>query len=37
VDNLRQTTENLRALSENARQYPSGVLLGAPPPPAKTK
>lgn len=38
VDNLRETTENLRAFSETARNDPSGLLLNAPPPPTgKTK
>ncbi len=32
IENLRQTSENLRALSEDARQYPAGVLFGDPPP-----
>jgi len=35
IENLRQITDNLRDLSENAKRYPAGVLLGAPPPPAK--
>ena len=30
--NLQEMSENLRALSENARENPSGVLFGAPPP-----
>ncbi|HKE42210.1 MAG TPA: MlaD family protein [Casimicrobiaceae bacterium] len=35
LNNLRQITDNLRDLTETAKQYPSGVLLGAPPPPIK--
>jgi MlaD protein len=35
LENMRQISENLRDLTENAKRYPSGVLLGEPPPPAK--
>ena len=31
LNNLRQITDNLRELSENAKRYPSGVLFGEPP------
>lgn len=34
LDNLRQITDNLRDLSEYAKRYPSGAVLGAPPQPA---
>ena len=33
--NMRQISENLRDLTESAKRYPSGVILGGPPPPAK--
>jgi len=33
LDNLRAVTLNLRELTDEARQYPSGVLFGAPPKP----
>ena len=33
--NLRQISDNLRELTENAKRYPSGVILGGPPPPVK--
>ncbi len=35
LENMRQISDNLRDLTENAKRYPSGVLLGEPPPPAK--
>lgn len=35
LDNLRQISDNLRELTENAKRYPSGVIFGGPPPPAK--
>ena len=35
LENLRQISDNLRDLTENAKRYPSGVLLGGPPPPIK--
>ena len=35
LGNLRQITDNLRDLTETAKRYPSGVLLGEPPPPVK--
>ncbi|HSD59672.1 MAG TPA: MlaD family protein [Burkholderiales bacterium] len=31
VQDLRATADNLRALSETARRYPAGVLIGGPP------
>jgi hypothetical protein len=31
INNLRQITDNLRELSENAKRYPSGVIFGEPP------
>lgn len=34
LDNLRQISDNLRDLTEDAKHYPSRVILGAPPPPA---
>ena len=33
IENLRQITDNLRDLTEDAKRYPSNVLFGAPPPP----
>jgi ABC-type transporter Mla subunit MlaD len=33
LDNLRQTTESLRDLTENLRRYPSSAVLGEPPRP----
>jgi len=36
VDNLRGASENLRELTDNAKRYPSQVLLGEPPPRAKS-
>jgi len=33
VENLRQITDNLRDLSEDAKRYPARVIFGAPPPP----
>ncbi|MGD9787862.1 MAG: MlaD family protein [Sulfuricellaceae bacterium] len=35
LENLRQTSENLRDLTETAKRYPSGVLFGEPPPPSE--
>jgi paraquat-inducible protein B len=35
LDNLRQITDNLRDLTENAKHYPSQLIFGAPPAPAK--
>ena len=35
LENMRQISENLRDLTESAKRYPSGVILGGPPPPAK--
>ena len=35
LQNLRQITDNLRDLTEEAKQYPSRVILGEPPLPAK--
>ena len=34
IDNLRRISDNLRDLTEDAKHYPSRVILGAPPPPA---
>ncbi|MGH8802678.1 MAG: hypothetical protein ACREX6_10360, partial [Casimicrobiaceae bacterium] len=31
--NLREITDNLRELTEDAKRYPSRLLFGAPPPP----
>jgi ABC-type transporter Mla subunit MlaD len=31
VEDLRTTASNVRALSENLRRYPAGVLVGGPP------
>jgi hypothetical protein len=31
VEDMRTTAGNLRALSENVRRYPAGVLVGGPP------
>ena len=33
VENLRQLTDNLRDLTEDAKRYPANVILGAPPRP----
>ena len=33
IDNLRQISDNLRDLTEDAKRYPSGVIFGAPPRP----
>jgi len=35
MENLRQITDNLREITEIAKQYPSQLILGAPPPPVK--
>ena len=35
LENMRQISDNLRDLTENAKRYPSAVLLGEPPPPIK--
>jgi protoporphyrinogen oxidase len=35
LENMRQISDNLRDLTENAKRYPSDVLLGQPPLPAK--
>jgi phospholipid/cholesterol/gamma-HCH transport system substrate-binding protein/paraquat-inducible protein B len=32
IDSLRLTADNLRELSENAKQYPAQIFLGGPPP-----
>ena len=37
LDNVRRLMENLRELSNEARQYPSGVLFGDPPKKAPLK
>jgi hypothetical protein len=31
VQDLRATADNLRSLSETAKRYPAGVLIGGPP------
>jgi len=36
-ENLRQITDNLRDLTEDAKRYPSNVILGAPPRPFEGK
>jgi hypothetical protein len=33
LENLRQITDNLRDITEDAKRYPSNVLFGAPPRP----
>jgi ABC-type transporter Mla subunit MlaD len=33
LENLRQITDNLRDLTEDAKRYPANVILGEPPPP----
>jgi ABC-type transporter Mla subunit MlaD len=33
IENLRQITDNLRDLTEDAKRYPSRVILGEPPTP----
>ncbi|MEZ4599716.1 MAG: MlaD family protein [Syntrophotaleaceae bacterium] len=35
LENFRQASENLRDLTESAREYPSQLILGAPPPPTE--
>lgn len=35
MSNLRAISENMKEISENSKKYPSQVLFGAPPPPAK--
>jgi phospholipid/cholesterol/gamma-HCH transport system substrate-binding protein/paraquat-inducible protein B len=35
VEDLRASMDNLRALTESARRYPAGLLLGDPPPPVR--
>jgi paraquat-inducible protein B len=35
LENMRQISDNLRDLTENAKRYPSDLLLGQPPLPAK--
>jgi len=35
LENMRQISDNLRDLTENAKRYPSSVIFGGPPPPAK--
>ncbi len=37
LENLRQITDNLRDLTEDAKRYPANVLLGAPPPPPESR
>jgi len=35
IQNLRQITDNLRDLTEEAKRYPAGVLFGQPPRPTE--
>ncbi len=35
LENMRQISDNLRDLTENAKRYPAGVIFGQPPQPAK--
>jgi phospholipid/cholesterol/gamma-HCH transport system substrate-binding protein len=35
IENLRQITDNLRDLTEDAKRYPSNVIFGAPPQPVE--
>jgi phospholipid/cholesterol/gamma-HCH transport system substrate-binding protein len=35
MSNLRAVSENMKEITENSKKYPSQVLFGAPPPPAK--
>ena len=35
IENLRQISDNLRDLTEDAKRYPSGVIFGAPPRPVE--
>jgi phospholipid/cholesterol/gamma-HCH transport system substrate-binding protein len=35
MGNLRAISENMKEISENSKKYPSQLLFGAPPPPAK--
>ncbi len=35
LDNIQQVSENLRDITDDARRYPSRMLLGAPPPPVE--
>ena len=37
LENLRQITDNLRDLTEDAKRYPANVLLGGPPPPPESR
>lgn len=37
LDNIAAASESLRDLAENAKEYPSGVLFGGPPPPAESE
>ena len=35
IENLRQISDNLRDLTEDAKRYPSGVIFGQPPRPVE--
>jgi hypothetical protein len=35
MGNLRAISENMKEITDNSKRYPSQVLFGAPPPPAK--
>jgi ABC-type transporter Mla subunit MlaD len=35
IENLRQISDNLRDLTEDAKRYPSGIIFGAPPRPVE--
>jgi phospholipid/cholesterol/gamma-HCH transport system substrate-binding protein len=35
MSNLRAISENMKEITDNSKKYPSQVLFGAPPPPAK--
>ena len=37
LENLRQITDNLRDLTEEAKRYPANLFFGAPPPPLERK
>jgi MlaD protein len=37
MENLRQITDNLRDLTEDAKRYPASLIFGAPPPPLERK
>ena len=37
IENLRQITDNLRDLTEDAKRYPANLFFGSPPPPLERK